>query len=194
MSELTRIKQRLDALPEALIEIGDQRHAAIAIVLQGPDFLLTRRPRGLRRHGGQWALPGGRLDPGESPLEAAIREVDEEIGLRLTPQNCLGRLDDYPTQTGFVISPFVFDGGTAEPKPDPTEVASIHRFAMDVLARPEAVELAPAPRGDQSLVRIHLGYHRIHAPTGALLYQFREVCLKGKTTRVADLSEPDWAR
>jgi len=188
------IRRRLDAHPEALIEIGDQRHAAIAIVLRGADFLLTKRPRGLRRHGGQWALPGGRLDPGETALEAAIREVEEEIGLTLSPDHCLGRLDDYPTQTNFVISPFVFDGGHAPLKPDPTEVASIHHFAMDTLRRPEAVELAPAPTGDRSLVRIHLGYHRIHAPTGALLYQFREVCLLGKTTRVADLSEPDWAR
>src|SRR5436309_15652566 len=94
------------------VPLGDRRPAAVAVVVV-PDedgraaVLLTRRASGLRRHGGQWALPGGRLDPGETPETAALRELEEEVGLTLPPASLLGRLDDYPTRSGFVIAPVV---------------------------------------------------------------------------------------
>ena len=70
-------------------------------------MLLTRRAAGLRAHRGQWALPGGRCDEGETPVEAALRELHEELGLELGPDDVLGLLDDYPTRSGYLITPVV---------------------------------------------------------------------------------------
>jgi 8-oxo-dGTP pyrophosphatase MutT (NUDIX family) len=88
----------------------------------------------MNRHAGQWALPGGRLDPGEGPLEAALREVDEEIGLRLDARSLIGWLDDYPTRSGYVITPVVLWGG-ADPhlEPSPDEVLALYRVGLHAL-------------------------------------------------------------
>ena len=71
-------------------------------VAGGAAFLLCRRPSKMRRHAGQWALPGGRIDDGETPLDAALRELEEELGLRLAADSVVGWLDDYATRSGFV--------------------------------------------------------------------------------------------
>src|SRR3954451_15739626 len=92
------------------VPAGERRPAAVAVVVM-PDgdgqaaVLLTLRASGLRRHGGQWALPGGRLDPEETPEAGALRELEEEVGLALPASHLLGRLDDFPTRSGFVITP-----------------------------------------------------------------------------------------
>ncbi|HEY1595501.1 MAG TPA: CoA pyrophosphatase, partial [Thermoleophilaceae bacterium] len=97
-------------------------------VAGGAAFLLCRRASRLRAHAGQWALPGGRLDDGETPLDAALRELDEELGLRLGPDSVVGLLDDYPTRSGYVMTPVVLWGGE-DPQlaPAPDEVLAVYR-------------------------------------------------------------------
>ena len=160
----------------------------------GPAVLLTRRAARLNAHAGQWAIPGGRLDPGETPLEAALRELHEELGLRLGPDDLLGRLDDYPTRSGYVISPFVFWGG-ADPglEPDPTEVHSVHRIAFRELCRADSPRFVTIPESERPVVQLPIGRDLIHAPTGAVLYQFRRVALEGVCERVDELEQPLFA-
>src|SRR6478752_1145816 len=89
------------------------KRAAVVLALTASDrgndtaFLLTRRASSLRSHRGQWALPGGRCDAGETPVEAALRELDEELALKLGASDVLGLLDDYPTRSGYLITPVV---------------------------------------------------------------------------------------
>lgn len=86
-------------------------------------LLLTRRAAHLKRHAGQWALPGGRREPGESPEQAALRELHEEVGLAPHRVQVLGRLDDYATRSGFVITPIVVWAGAVRAlTPDANEV------------------------------------------------------------------------
>ncbi len=72
-----------------------------------PGVLLTVRRENLRTHAGQVAFPGGRLDPGEDALAAALREANEELALEPSLAEPVGRLDDYRTITGFVVAPVI---------------------------------------------------------------------------------------
>ena len=156
-------------------------------------FLLTRRAKGLRGHGGQWALPGGRCEDGESGAQAALRELGEEVGLRLGPEAVLGLLDDYPTRSGYLITPVVlWAGGAPELRPNPSEVASVHRIALSELLDPSGADFVSIPESDRRVVRLRLNGSLVHAPTAAVLYQFGEL-IKGRTTRVADLEQPVFA-
>jgi 8-oxo-dGTP pyrophosphatase MutT (NUDIX family) len=156
-------------------------------------FLLTRRAKGLRAHGGQWALPGGRCDQGETLVAAVLRELDEEVGLRLGESDVLGLLDDYPTRSGYCITPVVlWAGNNPYLRPNPKEVASLHRIALSEIMEPDAVDFVAIPESDRKVIRIRVDGSLIHAPTGAMIYQFREL-LAGRTTRVADLDQPVFA-
>ncbi|WP_410051072.1 NUDIX hydrolase [Acidiferrimicrobium sp. IK] len=160
----------------------------------GPAVLLTRRAAGLRAHAGQWALPGGRVDDGETPLGAALRELREELGLALEPSALLGALDDYPTRSGYVISPFVFWGGD-DPviSPHAGEVRSVHRVSFRELCRADSPRFVTIPESDRPVVQLPIGGDLIHAPTGAILLQFRRVALEGVTERVAGYEQPVFA-
>ena len=163
-------------------------------VAGGAAFLLCRRPSRMNRHAGQWALPGGRLDPGETALDAALREVDEEIGLRLDADSVVGWLDDYPTRSGYLISPVVLWGG-ADPalRPAPDEVLALYRIGLHAL-RDGETRYVSIPESDRPVVQVPLGNDLIHAPTGAVLHQFTEVAIEGRAGhRVDHLEQPVFA-
>jgi 8-oxo-dGTP pyrophosphatase MutT (NUDIX family) len=176
------------------------KRAAVAIVLveadvaaDGTAFVLTRRASSLRSHRGQWALPGGRCDEGETPVTAALRELQEELGLALGPEHVLGLLDDYPTRSGYLITPVVlWSGGGAVITPSPDEVASVHRIALSHIEHAGAFDFTVIPESARRVIRFRLAGQLIHAPTAAMIYQFSEA-LAGRTTRVAELEQPVFA-
>ncbi len=189
---------RLAAFARQDIPRGDLRPAAVAAVLL-PDergeaaFLLTRRTPSLRAHAGQWALPGGRVDPGESAALTALRELDEEVGLTLDESAVLGCLDDFSTRSGFVVTPVVvWAGPVAALRPNPVEVASIHQVALADLDAPGVPRFVTLPERERPVIQVPLLGTLIHAPTAAILYQLREVILHGRTTRVSHFEEPVW--
>lgn len=175
------------------------KRAAVAIALTRGEggseaaFLLTLRAAGLRAHSAQWALPGGRCDHGETQAQAALRELHEELGLRLDERDVLGVLDDYPTRSGYLITPVVVWAGTdGAIAPNPDEVASVHRIPLDAIETEDAFSFTTIPESTRRVIRFrHAGQH-IHAPTAALIYQFSEV-LAGRDTRVAELEQPVFA-
>ena len=175
------------------------KRAAVAIVLVeakgvgGTALLLTLRAASLRAHRSQWALPGGRCDEGETPVAAALRELHEELGLDLAPEDVLGVLDDYPTRSGYLITPVVvWAADSAGLSPNPAEVASVHRIGLDAIERPDAFDFIAIPESTRRVIRFHHAGRLIHAPTAALIYQFREV-LEGRDTRVDELEQPVFA-
>lgn len=193
---------------------ADQRHAAaVAVAIadegHGADLpglpqhaawsdqaalVLTRRSERLRNHAGQWALPGGRIEPGETAEQAALREMNEEVALQLDAGAVLGRLDDYATRSGFVITPVVVWAGAArEMAPHPGEVQSIHRIPVLEFLRPDAPILDHLEDSAHPVLRMPVGSQWIAAPTAAILYQFREVCMRGRQTRVAHFEQPAFA-
>ena len=173
------------AVAIALTEAGD--------VADGTAVLLTLRAAGLRAHSSQWALPGGRCDEGESPAGAALRELHEELGLELGPNDVLGLLDDYPTRSGYLITPVVvWAAPSAAISPNPDEVASVHRIALGNIEQADAFDFIAIPESTRRVIRFRHAGQFIHAPTAALIYQFREV-VAGRDTRVAELEQPVFA-
>lgn len=104
----------------------------------GLAVVLTVRARHLRHHAGQISFPGGKVEPSDAtPLDAALREADEEIALPPRAVEVLGGLDPYRTSTGFRVHPFV---GVVAPgwraTPDPSEVAEVFEAPLDYLMNP----------------------------------------------------------
>lgn len=176
------------------------KHAAVAVVMVESDtpgeaaFLLTKRTPRLRTHGGQWALPGGRLDPGETIEQAALRELEEELGVAAASADILGTLDDYPTRSGYLIAPVVvWIPGGVEVMPNPAEVSAAYRIRCAELFRDGSPEIVAIAESDRPIIRLPLPVATVNAPTAAVLYQFREVALAGRDTRVDHFEQPVFA-
>ena len=194
-----RVRTNLAGFTRQAIVPDGRRPAAVAVVLLADDegracFLLTRRTASLRTHARQWALPGGRIDSGESIEAAALRELREEVGVALEPTAVLGFLDDYGTRSGFIITPVVLWGGVhADLVPNPAEVANVYRVPLTELDKPDVPRLIRIPESDRPVIQVPLLESLIHAPTAAVLYQVREVVIHGRPTRVAHFEQPTWA-
>jgi 8-oxo-dGTP pyrophosphatase MutT (NUDIX family) len=186
----------LATLDRVALAADGRRAAAVAVAVMEHDGVLgvplTRRAARMRAHPGQWALPGGRIDDGEDAVTAAIREMDEELGLRVAASCAIGLLDDYATRSGYVITPVVLWAGAAgEPRPNPAEVASVHIATLSQLdVDPRFVMI---PESDQPVIQLPIFGDLIHAPTAAVLHQFREVALHRRATRVAHFEQPVFA-
>lgn len=189
--------QRIDMsiVPGAVVDNrGRPLDGRMVGVAGGAAFLLCRRASRLSRHAGQWALPGGRIDAGETALDAALRETEEELGLRLDESSVVGWLDDYATRSGYRITPVVLWGG-ADPAitPAPDEVLAVYRIGLHALLASE-LRFVDIPESDRPVLQVPLGNDLIHAPTGAVLVQLREVGLLGRGgTRVDGYEEPVFA-
>jgi mutator protein MutT len=157
-------------------------------------IVLTRRAANLRNHAGQWALPGGRVEAGEHPEEAVLRELEEEVGLRLDADRIIGCLDDYGTRSGFLITPVVvWAGADVSLTANADEVAAIHRIPLTELLREDAPMLETIPGSEHPVLFMPIGKDFVAAPTAAMMYQFREVALYGNDTRVDHYEQPRFA-
>jgi 8-oxo-dGTP pyrophosphatase MutT (NUDIX family) len=190
VSRLRRLLEEFDRRP---VPLEGRRHAAVAVVATDDGVVLTKRASRLRAHPGQWALPGGRVDDGETAADAARRELHEELGIAVDDEVVLGLLDDYPTRSGYVITPVVMcvPDGLRSVEPNPHEVASVHLATWAMLGvEPIFLTIPESPR---PVLQLPMLGTRIHAPTAAVLYQFAELALHGRTTRVDGLEQPTWA-
>jgi 8-oxo-dGTP pyrophosphatase MutT (NUDIX family) len=173
------------------------RPAAVALCVVHRDdelcLLITRRAAAMRAHAGQWALPGGGRDDGESAPDAARREMREETGVDVPAGAVLGLLDDYVTRSGYLMTPVVVWGGPVSPamRGPATEVAEIHAIPLaDFDVPPRLVRI---PQSQAPVIQLPLLGQYLHAPTAAVVYQFCQVALHGHTIRVAHFEQPVFA-
>jgi 8-oxo-dGTP pyrophosphatase MutT (NUDIX family) len=202
MDDLAGLAAALRRFPRVAVPLEGRRAAAVAIAISdgsdgsdgesGPAIWLTRRTPKLRAHAGQFALPGGRLDAGEDATGAVLRELREEIGAIAERSDCLGVLDDYPTRSGYVITPVIVRLPTGQQlTPNPSEVAELYQIPLaDLDVTPRFLSI---PESDRPVIQLPLIGHFVHAPTAAVLYQFSEIALHGRLTRVAHLEQPVFA-
>ncbi len=176
------------------------KRAAVAVTLVRADdgsgraaFILTERPSTMRNHAGQWALPGGRCDHGETIAQAALREIEEEIGLSIPEGEVLGTLDDFISRSGYRITPVVVWAESSETlRLNEEEVAIAYRLPLDGFVSEETVSFVSIKESPRPVIRIRLMGSHLHAPTAAIMYQFCEL-LAGRIARVSEFEQPLFA-
>jgi 8-oxo-dGTP pyrophosphatase MutT (NUDIX family) len=176
------------------------KQAAVAVTLVAAAdgsgraaFILTERPPTMRNHAGQWALPGGRCDEGETVTQAALREIEEEIGLVIPEAEVLGTLDDFVSRSGYRITPIVVWAAQSDVlRLNPEEVSFAYRVLLDGFVSKESVSFVSIQESPRPVIRIRLMGSHLHAPTAAILYQFCEL-LEGRVARVSEFEQPLFA-
>ncbi len=134
------------------------------------------------------------MDPGETAEQTACRELNEEVGVTAGVEAVLGRLDDYKTRSGYIITPVVvWLDDLLGLKAQPSEVDEIHVVDLHELDRPDSPRWISIAESDLPVIQLPIKNRLIHAPTGALLYQFREICLWSRPARTDTIEEPVWA-
>ena len=137
-----------------------------------PGFLLIHRPSNMRSHPGQVAFPGGKLDPGEGPVEAALREAHEELGIDPGLVTVIGPSDTYFTGTGYAVTPVLaVVPPDLELQPSPTEVAAWFEAPVDHVFDPaNHVEQSASWQGaERRYIEIMWQNHRIWGVTAAMI-------------------------
>ena len=166
------------------VEVTDEeREAAVLAPVvtrdDGVGLLFTKRADHLGEHPGQMSFPGGGREPSDADLEAtAKREGREEIGLRPTEVNVIGRLDDIRTITNYAVRPFVARIPDREYTPDEREVAEIAVLPVSALTNPDNYESERRDHPHYGEIRIHFfrvdGY-TVWGATGRMLVQLLEL-------------------
>lgn len=149
--------------------------AAVLIAMterERPGFLFLHRPSNMRAHAGQIAFPGGRIDPGETPVEAALREAWEELGIRPDDVQVIGSTDLYRTGSAYEITPVL---GLVPPDieidPNPAEVAQWFEAPVDFVLDPanHVRKTWDAGEGAHAFIEVNWQGHRIWGVTAAIL-------------------------
>ena len=197
------LESNLASFNTVTIEDETLRSAAVAIVVAGgfeksshPGILLTLRQSKLSQHSGQYALPGGKLDDGETLYQAALRELEEELGLHIGPDAIMGRLDDYPTRSKFRITPVVvWLGHEYELSPSEDEVAQVFHIPFEELVSDAIPVFEDGVEEGRPVLCSEFPtlVHRMYSPTASMIYQFREVVICGRHTRVSHFDQPKFA-
>jgi len=190
------VAARVAGFPRIAADRPDLKQAAVAVCVtqhEGrPCLLLTRRSARLRAHAGQWALPGGRREAGETAADGALRELAEEVGLVLDAGSVLGLLDDYVTRSGYVMTPVACWAGPAgQLTGSEAEVASVHEVPLaDLDVEPRFISI---PESVAPVVQLPLLGDYLHAPTAAIVHQFCRIACRGEVQRVAHYEQPVFA-
>lgn len=192
---LTRALREVDGpVPQAFIDHLLQKKRSPAAVLlglverpEGLALLFTERADHLKDHPGQVSFPGGRIEDGDSgPVEAALREAGEEIGLDPQQVSVVGRLERLLTVTGFLVTPVVgFITPGFEPIPDHTEVAEVFEVPLGFLLEGGNVRRTYRERIGVRLLTYEIEYdgHRIWGATASMLVGFLSLISDEETTR-----------